>query len=67
MYANLKKELFAKNVTQVQLAKALGIGTNTLAKKMHGKTEFKASEMMTIKRDFFPEMTLEYLFNNETK
>ena len=67
MYANLKRELFAKGITQVHLAKVLGIRTNTLAHKMRGKTEFKASEMITIKREFFPDMTLEYLFNNETK
>ncbi len=63
MYANLKREIFAKGVTQVSLAKALGIGTNTLAHKMRGKTEFKASEMITIKREFFPDKTLEYLFD----
>lgn len=63
MYSNLKRELFAKGVTQVALAKTLGIGTNTLTHKMQGKTEFKASEMIGIKRRYFPEKTLEYLFD----
>lgn len=63
MYANLKREIFIKGITQVSLAKALGIRTNTLAHKMRGKTEFKASEMITIKREFFPDKTLEYLFD----
>lgn len=63
MYANLKRELFAKGITQVMLAKTLGIGTSTLTHKMRGKTEFKSSEMITIKREFFPDKTLEYLFD----
>lgn len=62
MYPNLKKELYLSGVTQVRIAKELGVGTNTLAKKMHGVTEFKASEMFAIQRAFFPNLTLEYLF-----
>lgn len=65
MYANLKKELFAQSVTQVELAKYLGIGTNTLAHKMHGHTEFKSSEMFAIRNKYFPDKSLEYLFKKE--
>lgn len=68
MYPNLKRELYLSGVTQVMLAKTLGVGTNTLAKKMHGKTEFKSSEMFAIQRAYFPTMTLDYLFaKTETK
>lgn len=63
MYANLRRDLFNSGITQAQIAKLLGIGTNTVSKKMHGKTEFKSSEMIAIKREFFPDKTLEYLFD----
>lgn len=65
MYANLKKELFAKNITQYQLAKTLKVGENTMSKKMRGKTDFTLSEMFTIQKEFFPDLTLEYLFKQE--
>ena len=63
MYANLRRELFAAGITQIQLAKLLGVGTNTIAKKMHGKTQFKSGEMIAIKREFFPDKSIEYLFD----
>lgn len=65
MYSNLRKELFAAGIPMRAVAELLKIGTNTFSHKMHGKTEFKASEMFAIQRAFFPTLTVDYLF--ETK
>ena len=50
-------------------------GINEVAKEIHslksvynkvnGLTEFTASEMLIIRKEFFPECSLEYLFGDE--
>lgn len=41
-----------------------GIGYESLKNKMSGITEFKRSEMLSIKK-VFPECSLDYLFHTE--
>ena len=65
MYPNLKREMYMKRITHAQIAHATSVRASTITEKINGKHEFKSSEMFTIQKEFFPELTLEYLFKQE--
>lgn len=46
----LKSELVKKGLTIEKLSEMAGISRSAMFKKLHGKTEFKLSEIMTIKK-----------------
>ena len=46
--ANIKRLRTAKNVTQEQLAKAVGMGRGTLSTKMNGHRSFNTEEIVAI-------------------
>ncbi len=61
-FTNLLTEMARKNITQKQIAQALGIEPTTLSKKINFKTDFTLPEIKMI-RDFInPELKLEFLF-----
>lgn len=62
MYGNLYIEMKKKDVSQADISKRLGITSRAMSNKIRGKTDFTTSEMFTIKNEFFPDKTLEYLF-----
>lgn len=62
MFNNLKAELVRINLTQRDLAKALSIDEKTLSQKINGKSKFDVDEMWIIKKNFFPNLQLDYLF-----
>lgn len=62
MYGNLYKEMRANKVTQDVVAKMLGLSNTSMSMKVRGVTDFSSSEMFAIKEKFFPDLTLEYLF-----
>ncbi len=64
MFENLRIEMERKNITIQRLAddKKLGLCYSTLNKKIKGRTEWLRSEMLYIRDNFFPDKTLEYLF-----
>lgn len=64
MFANLYVEMKKAKITQVQLSALLGITNRALNLKMRGG-DFTSDEMFRIKETFFPEKTLEYLFDRE--
>ena len=51
-------------MTIKSLAERTNINYESLKNKMSGTTEFKRSEMISIKKEF-PECTLDYLFATE--
>ena len=53
-----------KNMNIKTLSEETGIGYESLKNKMSGITEFKRSEMLSIKK-VFPECSLDYLFHTE--
>lgn len=53
-----------KGISIKELSERAGISYESMKNKMSGTTEFKRSEMISIKREF-PECSLDYLF--ETK
>lgn len=64
MFNNLNAEMARRKLTIKSLAKKTGMNYESLKNKMSGITEFKRSEMISIKKEF-PECSLDYLFSTE--
>lgn len=62
MFFNLKKEMARKKITYQIMAKILGVSTRSVYSKINGKTEFKYKELDKIKKQLFPNLSLDYLF-----
>ena len=64
-YENLKAEMGRKGLTMFDLSKNqnLGLAYESIRNKFSGKTEWTRKEMFVIQQDYFPNKTLEYLFN----
>lgn len=62
MYRNLEAELARKGITRADIAKALGINIATVSGKLNAKNRIKLCEAIAIKKLYFPELSLEYLF-----
>ena len=62
MYKNLKAEMARNSVRGKDIARALGTREATISSRLTGKTEFSYKEAKRIKDTFFPNVELEYLF-----
>ena len=62
MYKNLKAEMARNSVRGKDIAKTLGTREATISSRLTGKTEFSYKEAKRIKDTFFPNVELEYLF-----
>jgi len=67
MFLNLNAEMAKAKINIKALSEISGINYETLKLKLRGVTEFKRSEMVTIKKKIFPDKTLDYLFQTEEK
>lgn len=67
MYPNLKAEMARKDITIMDISKELKFRYETLRNKFLGNTDWTRSEMFRIRDNYFPEETLEYLFEKEEK
>ena len=56
-----------KGVTLVDIADLLGVGYRTVRDKIDGVSDFKFGETVAIKKAFFPEYELEYLFSERVE
>ncbi len=67
MYNNLIQVMKLKKVTFTQIAELLGCQLNTVSDKSDGtvKSGFSIDEALLIKKVFFPEYDIEYLFRRE--
>ena len=65
-YHNLRAELVRAELTQKDIAEAIGVSKSTLTSKITGKTDFKRSEMVVICKMLSspkrPSMSIDYLF-----
>lgn len=64
MFSNLNAEMARNKLTIKALSKKTGINYESLKNKMSGITEFKRSEMISIKKEF-PNCSLDYLFKTD--
>ena len=65
MFPNLEAEMARKKISQAKLAEILGITPTTLSFKLNGKSSLSLKECASIKREVFPDKTLDYLFATE--
>jgi predicted transcriptional regulator len=65
MYKNLEAEMVRKGITRKDIAHLLKVRYATVSWKLSGKSRLYYDEALKIKNTFFPEFTIEYLF--ETK
>lgn len=65
MLMNLRGEMARKGIKGKDLADLLDVRLPTIYDKMNGKYAFTFDEALKVKNHFFPEVDLEYLFQNE--
>lgn len=65
MLNNLKSVLDDKGITIRAFAKVLEVDERTIQNKIKGRTPFTYPEVLTAKKELFPEYDTEYLFRNE--
>lgn len=64
---NIEEVRKNKGVTLVDIADLLGVGYRTVRDKIDGVSDFKFGETVAIKKAFFPEYELEYLFSERAE
>lgn len=64
MFENLVSEMARKKITMMDLSKdeELNLSYTTLRNKFNGITDWLRKEMWIIKKKYFPDKTIEYLF-----
>lgn len=64
MFTNLVAEMAKKNLTKMDFARndKLKLSYTTLRNKFSEKTDWTRNEMFTIQESYFPDKTIEYLF-----
>lgn len=63
MYRNLKAEMVRNKISNKDIADLLGLRAATISDKINGKFPFKLCEAFKIKNNFFPSLTIDYLFD----
>lgn len=67
MFENLKAEMGRANISIMDFSKDkdLDLSYETLRNKFSGKTEWNKREMWLIKKKYFPNCSIEYLFEQK--
>ena len=65
MYPNLEADMARSKITQAKLAEILGITPTTLSFKLNGKSTLSLKECVQIKKNAFPDKSLDYLFQTD--
>lgn len=61
-YSNLKAEMARRNVGAYLIAERIGLNISSFYRSLRGTRGFTLEEAIRIRDYFFPEFTLEYLF-----
>lgn len=64
-YPNFVGEIAKRGIKKTDVAQAANMCTKTLREKIVGKSEFSLGEATIIRDTFFPDQTLEYLFERK--
>ena len=64
MYKNLEEEMVKNNITQKEISELLNMRTSVIYARINGRFSFKLNEALKIQKRFFPELTIEYLFED---
>lgn len=65
IYPNLRAEMARKDITIQEIATKLNKQGGTISEKFSGKKGFYLREAFAIQRIFFPDLSLEYLFEEK--
>lgn len=65
MYPNLRAEMSRLGIEQKDIAKCINKGADAVSLKLSGKRAWLLDEAKEIKRSFFKNLTLEYLFEQK--
>ena len=67
MFENLKAEMARADISIMDFSKdeEIGLSCETLRNKLSGKTEWNKREMWLIKKKYFPQCSIEYLFEQK--
>ena len=63
-YPNLRAEMARRGIKVGDVAKTLNLSYSATYNKISGRTDFTLAELLIIKRRFFPDKTLDYLFDD---
>lgn len=64
---NIEEIRKIRGVALVDIADLLGVDSRTVRSKIDGVSDFKFGETVAIKKAFFPEYELEYLFSERAE
>ena len=67
MFPNLRAEMARKGLSVNEIASRIGCTSKTFRNKLSGKSEFTRAEVFKIRNEFFPNLSIEYLFQNDQK
>jgi hypothetical protein len=62
MYENLIREMAVRKVSIEDIAQFLDKHRNTISNRLNGSGRFSIEDSFAIKKEFFPDLPLEYLF-----
>lgn len=63
--ANLRTEMYKRKITSKAISKYINRSEKAVSNKIHEKCDFTRSEMFLIKSNFFPDFSLDYLFESD--
>lgn len=65
MFGNLAAEMARRKLSGKDICQKVSMSYGSWKSKINGKSDFTRKEMLCIKKNFFPNMTLDYLFPDE--
>ncbi len=66
-FATLRAEMARKGLKGTDIAETLQISAKSVYNKINGVTEFTLKETIAIRDKYFPDMTIDFLFNDCNK
>jgi DNA-binding XRE family transcriptional regulator len=67
LYRNLEAEMVRNGITRKDVSDLLNVRYATVVQKLNGKYKFNLEEAFVIKDNYFPGLSLEYLFQADEK
>lgn len=62
VYPTMRREMADRGIKKVSLAASIGVSERTIHNKLMGLTDFTWNEALKIKKDFFPDVDMEKLY-----
>lgn len=68
MYVNLKAEIVGQQLKNVEIARHIGLAPDDFSRRLNNarNRHFTLKQGIAIKKKFFPDLSVEYLFETDT-